>query len=131
MIPSSGLYRIPRGDAGPRSAEAVRFARSEYGTPSLTWMLNARPTAPGLLSRFAASLSAVFGGRGARPAHGAHASASGTGIAAVHFAGEPAHVHAAPSPTHPYPLWDVRPTGGLLLPSLGADEASDVCDRQP
>ncbi len=132
MIPSSGVYRIPRADAAYRNADAVRYARSEYGTSSLSWMLRGRPVTPGLWTRVAAGLTAAFRGFGAPSARAsADPAPLRTGVAAVHFAGEPVHSHAELTRPHAHPQWGATPAGTLLLPVLKADEKPEACECQP
>ncbi len=132
MIPSSGVYRIPRADAASRNADAVRFARTEYGSSSLSWMLRSRPASPGLWTRVAAGLTAALRGLGAPSARAsADPAPLRTGVAAVHFAGEPVHVHAELTRPHAHPHWGVTPAGTLLLPVMEADEKPEACECQP
>ncbi len=132
MIPSSGVYRIPRADAASRNAEAVRYARLEYGTSSFAWMLRGRPASPGLWTRVSAGLTAAFGGLGARAARAsADPAPLRTGIAAVHLTGEPVHSHGELTRPHAHAHWDVTPAGTLILPVLEADKKPEACECQP
>lgn len=132
MIPSSGVYRIPRADAASRNADAVRYARFEYGTSSLSWMLRARPQTPGLLARVGGGLVAAFERFRARPTRRPATQVPlRSGAAAVHFAGDPVHAHAAHHRPHPHTAWEAHATSSLLLPMAERDETPEACECQP
>ncbi len=132
MMPASDLYRIPRADAVSRNSEAARYARMEYQSASLSWMLQARPRRPGLATRIATGIRAALGSRHAPTARSpAQPAPLRSGVAAVHFTGEPAHPHPRMNRPHPPRTWEPTSAETLLLPVLEADPKSELCDCHP
>ncbi len=132
MMPASASYRIPRAEPASRNVEAERFVRSEYPSTSLAWMLRARPQTPGLGTRLAAGILAAFGSvRGREARTPAQAGPLRTGVAAVHFIGEPDHAHPRMSRPHPHSSWDAHAAGSFHPPALAADLKHEPCECHP
>lgn len=129
MIAPSGTYRVPRADTPSRNSEALRYARLEFGAPSLGWMQSAAPASPGLWTRLAAGLASVFGRYHGRPSPSlGPLPPIRTGIEAVHFAGDRPHGHASGSRPQVPASWDPRPSGPIVLPVPGPDERIEPCE---